>query len=295
MNGSILGMTKSEIKKKFDDIVEFSGIGNYIDTPVKRYSSGMYVRLAFAVAAHLDPDILIVDEVLAVGDAEFQTKCIGKIHEVSDKEGKTVLFVSHNMAAVKNLCNRGIILEYGKLVFDGDIDSAVSRYLASNETVSENNLKNLKQRSGSNKFIFTEIKIKDSKGENLSQVISGDPIIIELKYECREKLKGNVIISLSFMDNYENTTAIFVSDEMGVRFDNLEESGTLYLKIPRLLLRADNYYLKLFAGFNNTTTENILDAIDRAAEIQVLQGDFWKSGKLNRSGNFGLMEGVFYN
>ena len=97
------------------------------------------------------------------------------------------------------------------------------------------------------------------------------------------------------MDNYENTTAIFVSDEMGVRFDNLEESGTLYLKIPRLLLRADNYYLKLFAGFNNTTTENILDAIDRAAEIQVLQGDFWKSGKLNRSGNFGLMEGVFYN
>ena len=130
LNGSILGLTKKEIKSRFEEIVEFSGIGRYIDTPVKRYSSGMYVRLAFGVAAHLDPDILIVDEVLAVGDAEFQKKCIGKMQDVAHKEGRTVIFVSHNMSAVKNLCKRGMILEYGKISFIGDVDSAVSAYLA---------------------------------------------------------------------------------------------------------------------------------------------------------------------
>ena len=129
LNGAILGMTKQEIRGKFDQIVQFSGVERYIDTPVKRYSSGMYVRLAFAVAAHLEPEILIVDEVLAVGDVEFQKKCIGKMKDVSG-EGRTVLFVSHNMASVKRLCSRGIVLEQGLMAFDGGIDDAVDFYLA---------------------------------------------------------------------------------------------------------------------------------------------------------------------
>ena len=132
LNGAILGMRRQEIKRKFDEIVDFAGVERYIDTPVKRYSSGMYVRLAFAVAAHLESEILIVDEVLAVGDAEFQKKCLGKMGDVSKGEGRTVLFVSHNMAAVKSLCTRGIVLEHGSMIFDGDTTQVVDLYLSQN-------------------------------------------------------------------------------------------------------------------------------------------------------------------
>lgn len=129
LNGAILGMRKAEIKRKFDEIVDFAGVERYIDTPVKRYSSGMYVRLAFAVAAHLESEILIIDEVLAVGDAEFQKKCLGKMGDISKGEGRTVLFVSHNMDSVRSLCNTGIILKNGLVDFNGDINPAISRYL----------------------------------------------------------------------------------------------------------------------------------------------------------------------
>lgn len=129
MNGAIMGMTKAEVSRKLDEIIDFSGCERYIDTPVKRYSSGMTVRLGFAVAAHLDPEILVVDEVLAVGDAEFQKKAIGKMQEVSRGEGRTVLFVSHNMASIRNLCDRGIMLENGSVFFDGDVNDAIDRYL----------------------------------------------------------------------------------------------------------------------------------------------------------------------
>ena len=133
LNGAILGMTRKEITRKFDEIVDFSGVERYIDTPVKRYSSGMYVRLAFAVAAHLESEILIVDEVLAVGDAEFQKKCLGKMGDVSKGEGRTVLFVSHNMDAVNRLCNKGILLETGKLIADDNIKTVLDRYIINKE------------------------------------------------------------------------------------------------------------------------------------------------------------------
>ncbi len=295
LNGSILGMTKKEIKSRFEEIVEFSGIGRYIDTPVKRYSSGMYVRLAFGVAAHLDPEILIVDEVLAVGDAEFQKKCIGKMQDVSMKEGRTVLFVSHNMSAVKNLCTKGIILEHGKIFYQGDIDSAVSKYLSSGSTEAEVNLRDRKDRQGGDKFRFTEIILKDSNSENINQVISGEPLLIEVKYTGKADLSGNFIFSISFNDGFGNTKASFVNDEMGIRFSNLDKSGSVFLKIPRLLLRSDSYSIRLFASLNGTGQENILDCIDNAVNIQVLPGDFWRSGRQNRAGSYGLMDGKFYN
>lgn len=294
LNGSILGMTKAEIKNKFDEIVEFSGIGRYIDTPVKRYSSGMYVRLAFGVAAHLDPEILIVDEVLAVGDVEFQKKCIGKMEDVSKKEGRTVLFVSHNMAAVKSLCTRGLILEYGKVTYQGETESALSKYMSTSETNGGIKLSERKDRGGKGKFQFTEIIIRDEKKENLSQIISGEKLVIELKYISETDLKGNLTVALSFMDGYENTKASFVTDEMGVKFDNIENKGSVFLEIPQLLLRADNYSIKLFASLNGTQAENILDSIENALSIQVLPGDYWKSGKVNRAGSYGLMDGKFY-
>lgn len=138
LNGAILGMRRQEIKRKFDEIVDFAGVERYIDTPVKRYSSGMYVRLAFAVAAHLESEVLIVDEVLAVGDAEFQKKCLGKMGDVSKGEGRTVLFVSHNMASVKTLCNNGILLKNGLVDYAGDVDSCVSYYLGESSGQTEN-------------------------------------------------------------------------------------------------------------------------------------------------------------
>ncbi|MBQ6598289.1 MAG: ABC transporter ATP-binding protein, partial [Lentisphaeria bacterium] len=130
LNGSILGMTRSEIRAKFDEIVEFSGVEKFLDTPVKRYSSGMYVRLAFSVAAHLNPEILVVDEVLSVGDSEFQKKCIGKMQDISSDSGKTILFVSHNLRAVQLLCNKGLLLNHGEMVYFGDIGETTSKYVA---------------------------------------------------------------------------------------------------------------------------------------------------------------------
>jgi lipopolysaccharide transport system ATP-binding protein len=148
LNGAILGMRKSEIKRKFDEIVDFSGVERYIETPVKRYSSGMYVRLAFAVAAHLESEILIVDEVLAVGDAEFQKKCIGKMGDISKGEGKTVLFVSHNMQSVVSLCTRGIMLKNGALQLDGNVKDVVDSYLNTGYSINKENLKAHRIASG---------------------------------------------------------------------------------------------------------------------------------------------------
>lgn len=138
LNGAILGMTRSEIKSKFDEIVEFAEVERFLDTPVKRYSSGMYVRLAFAVAAHLEPEILIVDEVLAVGDVQFQNKCLGKMDDVSKKDGRTVIFVSHNMNAIRTLCNRGILLKKGKIVIDGSVEDVINDYMMENESTKSN-------------------------------------------------------------------------------------------------------------------------------------------------------------
>jgi lipopolysaccharide transport system ATP-binding protein len=293
LNGSILGMTRNEIKRKFDEIVEFSGIGNYIDTPVKRYSSGMHVRLAFAVAAHLEPEILIVDEVLAVGDADFQRKCIGKMQDVSKREGRTVLFVSHNMAAVKNLCTRGLILEHGTVTYDGDVENCVSRYLSSGFGGEEFALRTRTDRVGGDKFRFVEMALKGANHENLSQIISGEKLSIELEYETFEELSGNIIAAVHFVDGFGNTKASFVTDEMGVRIDRIEKKGKLTLEIPRLLLRADSYAIRLFASLNTTRTENVLDTVENVAKLTVLQGDFWKTGKLNRGGNYGLMDAEF--
>jgi lipopolysaccharide transport system ATP-binding protein len=178
LNGAILGMTKSEIRSKFDEIVAFSGVEKYIDTPVKRYSSGMYVRLAFAVAAHLEPEILIVDEVLAVGDAEFQKKCLGKMKDVSS-QGRTVIFVSHNMSAVKSLCNRAIVLEKGEVVYMGETDQAVSKYLGS-----ANGILNFKNQVAENDGFNLKTVEVSSRNKNFSEpIIRTDEILLKFTYD----------------------------------------------------------------------------------------------------------------
>ena len=170
MNGAILGMTHAEIDSKVDQIIEFSEIGEHIDTPVKRYSSGMYVRLAFAVAAHLDSEILIADEVLAVGDASFQNKALGKMNELSSGQGRTVLFVSHNMAQVKNLCNKGFVLNHGAIEYEGNIDNCINKYLKSNNETGIH-FQNSKGIGNANFKLFS-FYIQDSQIQSIPEFIS---------------------------------------------------------------------------------------------------------------------------
>jgi lipopolysaccharide transport system ATP-binding protein len=180
LNGAILGMTKNDIRSKFDEIVEFSGVGKYIDTPVKRYSSGMYVRLAFAVAAHLEPEILIIDEVLAVGDAEFQKKCLGKMKDVSG-EGRTVLFVSHNMGAVRGLCTKALLMKNGKLEQHGEVDRVISSYLTNPTGKFQ-----IGQESKDEKIVIQEVNLLNDKGETTQNFKTGDSLTIEIKYFSKE-------------------------------------------------------------------------------------------------------------
>jgi lipopolysaccharide transport system ATP-binding protein len=188
LNGAILGMTKAEIKKKFDEIVDFAGVERYIDTPVKRYSSGMYVRLAFGVAAHLEPEILIVDEVLAVGDAEFQKKALGKMQDVSQGEGRTVLFVSHNMAAVRQLCTSGLMMKNGTVEYAGDIAQTIDRYLNS---ASFNSLQAFKAVENANKNTqILSVKITDENGGECQTFGHDDAIYLELTINNIHQKKG---------------------------------------------------------------------------------------------------------
>jgi lipopolysaccharide transport system ATP-binding protein len=184
LNGSILGMNREEVRRKFDEIVTFAGVGRYIDTPVKWYSSGMYVRLAFAVAAHLEPEILIVDEVLAVGDAEFQKRCLGRMGEVA-REGRTVLFVSHNMQAVRRLCERAILLESGKLVADGDVEHVVRRYLASVDSpeLGRRRWDDPSERPGDDLCRLVEVRVTDETDNPATSFFSSKPIHVTIEFD----------------------------------------------------------------------------------------------------------------
>ena len=190
LNGAILGMQRVEIKSKFDEIVEFAEVEKFLDTPVKRYSSGMYVRLAFSVAAHLEPEILIVDEVLAVGDAKFQKKCLGKMADVSRKEGRTILFVSHNLSAVRSLCSRAIQLDAGRSVFDGDVNDAIHSYLAGEICTAA-----IHEWTGADAprdgcFAFRRVYIVNEHGEPVSSVAHNEPIVLCMEYDLSEDVNG---------------------------------------------------------------------------------------------------------
>jgi lipopolysaccharide transport system ATP-binding protein len=186
LNGAILGMRKKEITGKLDEIIDFSGVERYIDTPVKRYSSGMYVRLAFAVAAHLESEILIIDEVLAVGDAEFQKKCLGKMGDISKGEGRTVLFVSHNMAAVKSLCDKGIVLENGKTSFNGPVDGAIEYYLKNSESFAHRRW-DAKTSPKVNFIRLLEAKVLNIHNEIALNHPITDDVKIEFTYEVTQE------------------------------------------------------------------------------------------------------------
>ena len=245
LNGAILGMRKAEIKRKFDEIVDFAGVERYVDTPVKRYSSGMYVRLAFAVAAHLESEILVVDEVLAVGDAEFQKKCLGKMGDISKGEGRTILFVSHNMGSIKQLCNKGVLLVNGSIAFDGSVDVAVKTYM-SNATTIQSSIAAI----GTLKDI---IKIKQVSINNSlvdTMLMPDDDIIITVNYECLAYLPA---FRMSFSILSEGITVLTMQD--------LKECESIEIGIYQSTIKMSKYFLRpgaytLSIGGHNTSHSN---------------------------------------
>jgi lipopolysaccharide transport system ATP-binding protein len=274
LNGAILGMKHDEITRKFGEIVDFSGIEKFIDTPVKRYSSGMYVRLAFAVAAHLDPEILVVDEVLAVGDAEFQKKCLGKMGDVA-KEGRTVLFVSHNMAAVENLCRRGLVLNNGQLQFAGTQTEAISCYLQS--SISSGRLEERTDRKGSGVLRVTDIQLLDREGNFLDTLTSGQDVNAYLYFQITPGIElKRAIASISLKTSLD--IPVFLQHNRLTRddFGLLPLSGAFVCSLEHLPLPPSIYKL----SYSVMMDGEYLDGLTEALEVTVVDGNYFGSGEV---------------
>jgi lipopolysaccharide transport system ATP-binding protein len=268
LNGAILGMTHSEIESKFNDIVEFSEIGDFLDTPVKRYSSGMYVRLAFAVAAHLDPDILIVDEVLAVGDAKFQQKCLGKMENVAG-EGRTILYVSHNMITVQQLCNRVIVIDHGKIIYDGNVDDGIKVYMNNTkETKVFNDLSQIVRRenkmNGNAKMLSLEILDKKECVYDSTEI---------LKFQVRWKAFRNLEnICMRMIILYADsspagmmTTKPLIGAKENEIVETMFQADTRFLAPGKYLVQIELYLVNEYGTFTH------LDVVQRAFSFEMIQ------------------------
>lgn len=250
LNGAILGMRKKEIEKNFVEIVEFAGIEKFLDTPVKRYSSGMYVRLAFAVAAHLEPEILIVDEVLAVGDAEFQKKCLGKMNEITSQAGRTVLFVSHNMEAIKNLCNRCVVLDKGEKVFEGDTKEALLAYgnIQNSGKLRVNNGVYNKNRRGSGTLSFTNIEILDANNKERNVFDVGETVKFKMAYEAYQKMEGLHVNVCFFSSKARDLLLTDMRYEIKDGILEKGEKGEVIIEVDLTTIRPGEYALYFWLG-----------------------------------------------
>lgn len=283
LNGAILGMNRAEIRRKFDEIVAFSEVEQFIDTPVKHYSSGMYVRLAFAVAAHLEPEILLVDEVLAVGDAQFQKKCLGKMGDVA-KDGRTVLFVSHNMGAVKSLCSEAILLKEGRLAFQGNTQDAINQYLSKHQA-NINDLSERSDREGRGPIRFRNAEVLDHSGRRSDVVQSGEEIYIDIHYGgyIPKYPKAGLIFRIYFYTAL-GERLFTCSTRFAIRKPNdyaeqsrLPASGRIRCSIPRLPLMPGQYSLELMCTADHRT---VSDYVPSAMTLTVVEGDFYGGGRL---------------
>ena len=267
LNGAILGMKKKEIAKKFDEIVEFAGIGKFLDTPVKYYSSGMYVRLAFSVAAHMEPDILMVDEVLAVGDAEFQKKCLGKMEDITKKEGRTILFVSHNMEAVKQLCPKCMHISEGRIKNIGDTKEVVAKYLGKNQT---GQTKYFDSKRKKNEVEILKMTIRDDEGNINSKLDMSKPFFIEIEYQLKVELQSFVVLKI-FKSSDPSTFILFsLSNDNNQK--SLKEPG-LYKAVAKLDPLLNSGFYSVLAGIATNAT----NYLDRVIEHNIIS--IYNSGK----------------
>lgn len=275
LNGTILGMKKREIDLKLDEIIAFSGVEKHIDTPVKRYSSGMNVRLGFAVAAHLEPEILIVDEVLAVGDAEFQKKCMGKMQDVAG-QGRTVLFVSHNMSSVVSLCQRTLMLDKGEMAFDGETKLTVEKYFDNGPANDGGTLELNKNREGSGSIRLTKIWMSNSKREIVSSFETAEEVSIYARYSFRNSWKAHSLGIGLYSEDGAAISHLNTNLEQNLRF--LEENpvtAKCSFKLPAL--HPGSYYLNL--SLKDEDGKHA-DRVQRAYRFEVLPTDFFGGGHL---------------
>ncbi|QEE43668.1 ABC transporter ATP-binding protein (plasmid) [Rhizobium sp. WL3] len=274
MNGILLGMTRSEVQRKFDEIVDFSGVEEFLETPVKRYSSGMRVRLGFSVAAHLEPEILIVDEVLAVGDAEFQRKCLGRMNAAAS-EGRTVLFVSHQMEAIQSLCSRAVWLENGGVRQDGNADQVVSSYLASTRETARTELGSRTDRSGRGGMKVNRVEVSDGEGHPAA---TGNPSQIRIEFQSEKLERASVMVRIGVRDSLDRTLTLLSNELTGEELSINSVSGcrhVLLCQIPRLPLVPGEYALDI-ALWSNGYLE---DKVFRATAFEVVSGSFFAKGK----------------
>ena len=277
MNGTIMGMRKWEIDKKLDEIVDFAGIAKYLDTPVKRYSSGMTVRLGFAVAAHLEPEILVVDEVLAVGDAEFQKKAIGKMQDVSRNDGRTVLFVSHNMASIQNLCSSGVVLKNGTINFTGVTSKAISYYLAENRKEIKNNLLDIQDRKGDGTIKFKSCFIEDINGNIINNILTGNDVYLVFELEVNSK-KAYIDLGFSIHDQNEDRISILYSSYQDKFFKTKDEKNiSIKCKLSNFSFTEGNYFIYGRVLNNKSEADWPNQPI---AKFSVENGDYYRTGNI---------------
>jgi lipopolysaccharide transport system ATP-binding protein len=277
LNGAIMGMSKRDIKARFDEIVDFSGVARFVDTPVKRYSSGMYVRLAFAVAAHLETEIMIIDEVLAVGDVDFQKKCIGKMREVTGKEGRTVLFVSHNMASVKALCNQGLFLEKGRLRMAGSVREVTDAYVSANRGLVESTELAIRtDRTGNAAVKLVGMAVQDLQGNEIDTILTGEDVVFLFRLQVGPEAVRNVDFGLNFFDPEEANMGVNYSSYHGVHFDAAPDSVMqIRCVLPKFPFTIGTYKVGTRILVNNEEADWLLGG---AGFIKVENGDFFGTG-----------------
>lgn len=278
LNGAILGMPRADIVRKFDQIVAFAEVEKFIDTAVKHYSSGMYLRLAFAVAAHLEPEILLVDEVLAVGDQAFQQKCIGKIGEVAS-DGRTVLFVSHNMAAVRALCTDAILLRDGQVALRGTPSDVINQYLARDETTGKD-LETTKEREGDGSIRFTAATLIDHTGQSSDTVFSGERMTIALTYSAKSVVEDSsaIVFHLYFRNNFGERLFTCSTRYTAATPTTFPPSGVVRCVIDRLPLAPGAYQVDIATKYREAMADHVWGAVT----LTVGEGDFWGNGKIPR-------------
>lgn len=276
LNGALLGMHRREIRNKFDEIVEFAEVERFLDTPIKRYSSGMYVRLAFSVAAHLEPEILLIDEVLAVGDTAFQKKCIGRMSAVAES-GRTVLFVSHNLATIQALTDRCLYLERGRLVRSGDTDEVLGDYLRDIEDLASRDLASREDRKGSKRLRFVRVSLYDDHGRAVPSATLGKPLRIALDYESPGTTRLRAVsFAIGIQGATDERVCTLSTTFTGQNVDDAPPRGRIICEIPRVTLQPGRYRLGVAAHVAN----ELADWVEHATEFDVAEGDFFGTGRI---------------
>lgn len=279
LNGAILGMRRAEMKQKLDEIIDFSGVEEFIDTPVKRYSSGMYVRLAFSVAAHLEPDILIVDEVLAVGDASFQQKCLGKMQQAS-RGGRTVLIVSHNLPVIENLCRRALLLAKGRVALMGTAHEVVEAYAGMTADLSRSAIHERTDREGKGDVIATKIEVLDRNQNACSSAICGRETILRWHYRCApgkvvRKCRVELSLHVKTGDPFETAYFLMSTDLVDSSPLHFHDEGWIDFRLPEWPLSGGQYYVMSYVE----SDKEVQDCIQHAALVNVVDGDFYGTGR----------------